>query len=135
MAALSGHNVITQWRLGLLDCEEPSTVDQAYSELNHSITSAEALQIIRNKHEKANIRFALTVMLSERGDESLLSSARVAPLKHPAFFGDDHLAQIARQYDYPIAVTDFLQKEVPVEEDFGACAFLGSSPDWPKVPL
>lgn len=136
MAALSANNVVTQWRLGLLISEDPATVDEAYAKLGSSLTSAQAWQIIKKKHEDANVRFALTVMLIERGETSLLNSVPIAPLKHPDFFGDDHLAMLARGFDYPVAVKDFIQGQ-RVADDPGIRvvdeSFSERRDDWPNV--
>ncbi len=106
VAALLWQGAVTQWQLGLLESESPDANEAARTRLNQNLTSAKIWQIIQREHEHPNVRFALALMLCERGEGSLLKSKPVPLLQRPAFFGGGHLAKAAQNFEFPLEVAE-----------------------------
>lgn len=106
VAVVLWQSATTHWQLGLLESESPDANESAYTRLNQSLPSGKIWQIIQREREHPNVRFALTIMLCERGESSLLTSKIVPALERPAFFGESHLAKAAQKFEFPVEVAE-----------------------------
>lgn len=111
--AMLWRRAVIQWRLALLESESPDANEAAYVQLNQNLTSAEIWPIIQSEREHPNVRFALAVILYERGGVSLLTSKPFSRLQRPAFFGGGTLAKAAQTFEFPLEAVEIPRRLTP----------------------